>query len=225
MEAEQKISVIITGASGMVGEGVLLTCLQHPQIKSVLVIGRKTCGVNHPKLTEIIHTDFTDITTISPQLTGYQACFFCAGISSIGVKEEIYTQVTYTLTLKFAQALAAINPSMTFEYISGSGTDSTEKGRSMWARVKGKTENDLQKLPFKKVYNFRPGFILPVAGQKNVLKLYRYLGWLFPLLTKFSGNLATTMQQLGTAMINAALFGYNKPVVEVKDILLLAVKN
>lgn len=225
MEAGQKIRVIITGASGMVGEGVLLTCLQHLQIKSVLVIGRKACGVIHPKLTEIIHADFTDISTISRQLTGYQACFFCAGISSIGVKEEGYTQITYTLTMRFAEALAAINPEMTFEYISGSGTDSSEKGRLMWARVKGKTENDLQKLSFKAIYNFRPGLILPIAGQKNVLKLYSYLGWLFPILAKFSDNLACTMQQLGTSMIFVALFGYQKPIVEVKDMLLLAGKG
>lgn len=225
MGAEGKISVIITGASGMVGEGVLLTCLQHPRINKVLVVGRKTCAKVHPKLIEIIHADFTDISAIASQLSGYQACFFCAGISSVGVKEEAYTEITYTLTLRFAKGLAAINPNMTFEYISGSGTDSTEKGRLMWARVKGKTENDLQKLPFKAVYNFRPGFILPLPGQKNVLKLYKYLGWLFPIFTKFSDNLASTMQQLATAMINAALSGYTKPVLEVKDVLFLSGKS
>lgn len=225
MEAKEKINVVITGASGMVGEGVLLTCLQHARISKVLVIGRKTCGVIHPQLTEIIHADFTDISAIASQLSGYQACFFCAGISSVGVKEDVYTKITYTLTLRFAEALAAINPNITFEYISGSGTDSTEKGRLMWARVKGKTENKLQKLPFKAVYSFRPGFILPSPKQKNVLKLYKYLGWLFPLLTKFSNNFASTMQQLATAMINAALIGYEKPVLEVKDILFLAGKS
>jgi uncharacterized protein YbjT (DUF2867 family) len=225
MEAAEKINVVITGASGMVGEGVLLTCLQHVQISKILVIGRKTCGIIHPKLTEIIHADFTDLSAIASQLNDYQACFFCAGISSVGVNEEAYTKITYTLTLRFAESLAAINPDMTFEYISGSGTDSTEKGKLMWARVKGKTENDLQKFPFKAVYSFRPGFILSLKGQKNVLKLYKYLGWLFPLLNRFSNNLASTMQELAIAMINAALFGYVKPVVEVKDILFLAGKS
>jgi uncharacterized protein YbjT (DUF2867 family) len=151
------IKVIITGATGMVGEGVLHECLNHPMVEEVLIVNRKPFGMEHPKLKEIIHADFFDISPIRDQVKGYDACFFCLGVSSVGLKEDEYYRLTHTLTLNFATILAAANPNMTFEYISGAGTDKTEKGRSMWARVKGKTENDLAKLPFKKVYNFRPG--------------------------------------------------------------------
>src|SRR5688572_3160040 len=146
------IRVIITGATGMVGEGVLHECLLHPQIESVLVVNRRPVGMQHRKLKEIIHQDFMDLSPIKDQLKNYDACFFCLGVSSVGMKEEKYYKLTYVLTLGAARILAEINPEMTFCYISGANTDGTEKGRSMWARVKGKTENDLMKLPFKKVY-------------------------------------------------------------------------
>jgi hypothetical protein len=154
-----KIKAIITGVTGMVGEGVLQECLLHPDVEKVLVISRKSCGVAHPKLTEILHTNFYDLYPISDQLNGYNACFFCLGVSSVGMKEEQYYSLTYTLTMHMAEILAKQNPEMTFCYISGAGTDSTEKGRINWARVKGKTENDLMKLPFKKVFACRPGFM------------------------------------------------------------------
>src|SRR5580704_15421272 len=160
----KSVNAIITGATGMVGEGVLHECLLHPQVESVLVINRKPCGVVHPKLKEIIHNNFFDLSSIKDQLTGYNACFFCLGVSSVGMKEPEYYKLTYTLTLGFAETLARLNPDMVFEYISGAATDSTEKGRSMWARVKGKTENELAKLPFKKEYNFRPGYMHPTPG-------------------------------------------------------------
>ena len=166
---ENKIKAIITGATGMVGEGVLHECLQHPSVSTVLVINRKPCGVVHPKLKEIIHADFFNLSAIESQLSGYNACFFCLGMSSVGMNEAGFTKGAYTLTMHVAETLCKVNKDMTFCYISGAGTDSTEKGKTMWARVKGKTENDLMKLPFKKVYNFRPGYLHPTKGLKNTL--------------------------------------------------------
>ena len=157
----KKLKIIITGSTGMVGEGVLHECLHHPDVESVLVINRKTCGVTHPKLTEILHPDFLDMTGLTELVAGYNACFFCLGVSSVGMKQPEYTRITYTLTMNFATLLAGKNPDMTFCYISGAGTANSEKGKMMWARVKGKTENDLMKLPFSQVYNFRPAGIVP----------------------------------------------------------------
>jgi nucleoside-diphosphate-sugar epimerase len=150
----KNIRVIITGVTGMVGEGVLHNCLQHSDVTQVLVITRKPSGVLHPKLKEIIHNDFYDLSPIRHDLAGYNACFFCLGVSSVGMKEADYFKLTYTLTMHVASTLSALNPDMTFCYISGAGTDSSEKGRSMWARVKGKTENDLMKLPSAKYMHF-----------------------------------------------------------------------
>jgi hypothetical protein len=219
------IKAIITGATGMVGEGVLHECLQHPLIEEVLIINRKPSGMQHPKLKEIIHADFSDITPIQEQLRGYDACFFCLGVSSVGMKEDEYYRLTYTLTLNFAKVLAAVNPGMTFEYVSGASTDSTEKGRSMWARVKGKTENDLAKLPFKSVYNFRPGYMHPTPGLKNTNKYYKYITWLYPIIRIISPNSVSKLSEMGQAMINAALYGYDKQILEVKDINALAKKQ
>jgi putative NADH-flavin reductase len=159
-----KIKTIITGATGMVGEGVLHECLLHPEVESVLVINRNPCGVKHEKLKEIIQKDFFNLSPIENQLEAYNACYFCAGVSSMGKSEEEYNRLTYDLTLNFANTLLKHNSDMTFCYVSGVGTDSTEKGRSMWTRVKGKTENDLLKHPFKAAYVFRPGYIQPTNG-------------------------------------------------------------
>lgn len=219
-----KIKVIITGATGMVGEGVLHEALQHPAVESVLVINRKSCGVTHPKLTEIIHADFFDLSAIEPQLSGYSACFFCLGVSSVGVKEPEYTKVTYDLTIGFAKTLSRLNPDMTICYVSGSGTDSTEKGKMMWARVKGKTENDLMKLPFKAAYNFRPPFMLPTDGLKNVLPWYKYVTWLYPVCRPLFPSYFITLRELGLAMIGSVLWGYEKKVLEANDIVGLAKK-
>ena len=197
-----KIKAIITGATGMVGEGVLIECLQSPDVEQVLVINRRPCGVSHPKLKEIIHTDFFDFSSIAAQLKGYNACFFCLGVSSVGMNEKDYTHFTYDLTMHVAGTLAPPNPDMTFIYVSGASTDSTQKGSLMWARVKGKTENDLMKLPFKKVYAFRPGFMVPTPGAKNTLKPYKYFSWLFPLLLRFP-KYVSTLAQVGQAMIKA----------------------
>ena len=219
---ETKIRAIITGATGMVGEGVLHECLQHPGVEAVLVVNRKPCGVTHPKLVEVIHQDFFDLSAIEGQLYGYNSCFFCLGVSSIGMKEPEYTKLTYTLTLNFAQTLTKLNNDMTFCYVSGGGTDSTEKGSSMWARVKGKTENELMELPFKQVYNFRPGYMHPTKGLKNTLPYYKYITWLYPVVRKVFPQFVSTLAELGQAMINSVLIGYDKHILEVRDIVKLA---
>lgn len=216
-----KIKAIITGATGMVGEGVLHEALNRSEVESVLVINRKPCGVIHQKLKEIIHADFYDISPILGQLSGYNACYFCLGVSSVRMKEPEYFKLTHTLTLNFAEKLSSVNPEMTFCYISGSATDSTEQGKSMWARVKGKTENDLMKLPFKAVYNFRPAFMLPTKGLKNTLPYYKYISWLYPLGRNFFPNYFSTLAELGQAMINISIKGYSKQILEVRDIVMM----
>lgn len=213
------MKIILTGATGMVGEGVLLTCLEHPLVTEILIVGRRHFELQHPKLKELIVPDFMQIGKFSDQLQGYDACFFCAGVSSIGMKEEKYTQITFTTTLRFAQTLALINPDMVFDYVTGRHTDSTEKGRIMWARVKGKTENALQQLPFRGQYNFRPGFMKPVKGQKNVKSFFKPLILIFPLLFP---KKSLTLQQVGLAMIHSVTRGYNEPVLEVTDIAQLS---
>ncbi|WP_416865000.1 MAG: NAD-dependent epimerase/dehydratase family protein [Imperialibacter sp.] len=217
-----KINVIVTGASGMVGEGVMHECLNHPDVEKVLVIGRKPCGTTHPKLTEIIHKDFFDLTPIADQTKGYNACYFCLGVSSVGMKEPEYKKLTYDLTLHAAELLARLNPDMTFCYVSGAATDSSEKGKSMWARVKGKTENDLLKLPFKAAYMFRPGYMQPTPGLSNTLKYYKYITWMYPFLkTVFPGSVST-LADLGQAILGVTLKGYDKKVLEVRDIKAVA---
>jgi uncharacterized protein YbjT (DUF2867 family) len=219
-----KLRVIITGATGMVGEGVLSEALSHPDVEKVLVAGRKTCGVSHPKLTEILHPDFLDLSPVADQLKGYNACFFCLGVSSVGMKDEVYYSMTYKLTLHMAEILAMQNPDMTFCYVSGAGTDSSEKGRVNWARVKGKTENDLMKLSFKRVFAFRPGFMLAAKGAKNVPGFFGIFRILYPVLRAVFPRFVTTLKEVATAMINSAIYGYEKSVIEVPDILVLSKK-
>lgn len=220
-----KIKAILTGATGMVGEGVLHECIQHPDVEEVLVLTRKPSGYSHPKLKELIHADFYNITPIQEQLKGYNACFFCLGVSSVGMKEDEFYKKTYVLTMHVATVLSQQNNDMTFCYISGAGTDSTEKGKTMWARVKGKTENDLMKLPFKQVYNFRPGIISPTKGLKNTLSFYKWLRWLLPVIRLTMPNFISSLKQLGLAMINTSRLGYEKQILEVKDIVALAKQN
>jgi hypothetical protein len=222
MEADKKIRAILTGATGMVGEGVLHESLNHPMVEAILVIGRKPCGVSHPRLREILLPDISRLESVEGQLSGYNACFFCAGVSSVGMKEEKFEELTYQLTMGFAKTLARINPGMTFCYVSGAGTDSSEKGRLMWARVKGKTENDLQKLGFRREYNFRPGYMHPTKGLRYTNPYYKYLTWMYPALRKIFPNRVTTLAEMGKAMIRTALAGYDKNTIEVKDILALA---
>ncbi|WP_334126263.1 NAD-dependent epimerase/dehydratase family protein [Empedobacter brevis] len=216
------LKVIITGATGMVGEGILQECLANPEVEKILLINRKPSGYSHPKIEEIIHPDLSDISSLSEKVTGYDACYFCTGVSSVGMNEEQYTKVTYDLTLEFAKTLAALNPQMTFCYVSGAGTDSTEKGKQMWARVKGKTENDLMKLPFKAVYNFRPAFMKPTKGAKNIKGFYKIINALYPVFRLFSTSYFLTLEEVGKVMIKATTNGYSKPVLEVKDIAALS---
>ena len=206
----------------MVGEGVLHECLHHAEVERVLVVNRKPCGVRHPKLKEIIHDNFQDLSAIEDQLHPYNACFFCAGVSAVGLTEEQYHQLTYDLTLHVAQTLQRKNPEMIFNYVSGSGTDSSEKGRMMWARVKGKTENALLRLGFKRAYMFRPGYMQPTKGLKNTLRWYGIMAWLYPLLRFLFPNFVSTLKEVGIAMINAVTKGYEKSVLEVKDIVALS---
>lgn len=214
-----KIKAIITGATGMVGEGVLHECLLHPNVESVLVINRKPCEVKHEKLKEIIHKDLFDLSSIEDQLTGYNACYFCAGVSSVGKKENEYKRITYDLTMHFAKTLLKLNPDMTFCYVSGVGTDSTEKGKSMWARVKGKTENDLLELQFKAAFMFRPGYIQPTKGLRNTYNMYKVTAPFYPLWKLIFPKYVTTLREIGLAMINVTLYGSSKQRLECRDIV------
>ena len=220
-----KIKAIIFGTTGMVGEGVLHECLKHPEVESVLVVNRRSCGIDHVKLTEIIHQDFHDLTPISEQLKGYNACFFCLGVSSIGMTEAEYRKITYDLTLHVAGILVKNNPGMTFCYVSGVGTDSSEGGRSMWARIKGKTENDLMNLPFNAAYMFRPGYIQPTRGLKNTYKIYKVLSPFYPLWKILFPKFVCTLQEVGLAMINSIIFGSDVQILECPDIRRLAAKG
>jgi len=221
----KKINAIITGSTGMVGEGVLLESLNHPYVESILVMNRRPCGVAHPKLTEVIHTDFFNLLPVESRLSGYNACFFCAGVSSVGMKASEYTRITYDLTLNFAKNLSGLNSDMTFCYVSGAGTDSSEKSRMMWARVKGKTENELMKLQFKDVYAFRPAFMKSVKGQKNLPGFYKYIQIPYPLLHALFPQYFGTLSDVGLAMINCVLLGTEKKVLETRDIAELAKKT
>jgi hypothetical protein len=213
-----KIRAIILGSTGMVGEGVLHVSLNHPDVESVLVINRRPCGVKHEKLTEIIHQDFHDFSSIEDQLAGYNACYFCMGVSSIGMKEEEYRRITYDLTMHVANTLVKLNPDMSICYVSGTGTDSSEQGRTMWARVKGKTENDLMKLSFKGAYMYRPGYIQPIKGMKNTYKMYKVLGAFYPVIQTFFSKYACSLNDLGLSMINVVLHGSDVQILENKDI-------
>ena len=209
----------------MVGEGVMHECLNHPSVEKILSLSRKPCGVSHPKLVEVIHDSFFDLSAVEGQLEGYDACFFCLGISSIGMKESDYNKVTYELTMHVAETVLRQNPGMIFTYVSGAATDSTEQGRSMWARVKGKTENHLLKLPFKKAYMFRPGYMQPTKGLKKVLKFYLVISWMYPGLKFFFPKYVCTLGEVGLAMINCVREGYGKPILEVRDIIIIVKAN
>ena len=216
------MKVILFGATGMVGQGILRECLLNPDVEQILSVVRAPSGRQHAKLRELIHTNFFDYTDIEPQLTGFDACFFSLGVSSAGMDEAKYRHLTYDLTLAAAKTLARLNPQMTFIYVSGAGTDSTERGRSMWARVKGKTENDILKLPFHAAYMFRPGFIQPLHGIRSKTRVYQFLyDVLAPIQPLLKGRLPkyiTTTEQLGRAMITVAKNGYSKPILESLDI-------
>jgi len=219
------IKPIIFGATGMVGEGVLHECLNHAEVESVLVVGRKSCELKNEKLKELLLADFFDYSKIEANLKGFNACFFCLGVSSVGMKEETYTRITYDLTMLAASTLSRLNPGMVFCYVSGMGTDSTEQGRSMWARVKGKTENHLMKLPFKDVYLFRPGYIKPIKGLRNAHALSRLAGLFYPVWEFLLPGYVCTLEGLGLAMVQAAGHGSPKRILENRDIVQLAGMN
>lgn len=216
------MKVIVFGATGMVGQGVLRECLRDGDVTEVLTVGRSATGQQHPKLRELVHKDFLDFSAVEKDITGYDACFFCLGVSSLGLDEERYRHLTYDITLAAARPLARLNPGMTFVYVTGASTDSTEQGRLMWARVKGKTENDLLKLPFKAAFMFRPGAIQPLHGVRSktawVQTLYVMTGPLLSFLHQVAPNYVTTTEELGRAMLSVAKRGYPKPILEMEDI-------
>jgi hypothetical protein len=215
------MKTIITGSTGMVGEGVLIECLNHPDVEKILIINRKPGRISHPKLREIIHADFFNLAPIEAQFAGFDACFFCLGISSVGISREEYKHTTYDLTMDLGQLLAKINPGMTFCYVTGAGTDSSEQGRIAWACVKGATENALMRL-FKKAYMFRPGFMKASPGQKNLKSFYKFLSWIYPIGRAVYPAGFCTLEEVGRAMINTVSKGYPKKILEVKDIVQLA---
>jgi uncharacterized protein YbjT (DUF2867 family) len=216
------LNVLLFGATGMVGAGALLECLDAPEVKSVLVVGRRPCGVVHPKVREVLLDDLFDIGSIGSELADRDACFFCLGVSAVGMAEGAYRRVTYDLTLTVARTLLAAAPKAVFLYVSGEGTDSTERGRAMWARVKGKTENDLRGLGFREAFMFRPGFIQPLRGVRSrtgwYQAIYTVLGPATPLLRRLAPNLVTTTVDLGRAMIRVAATGYPKRILATRDI-------
>jgi uncharacterized protein YbjT (DUF2867 family) len=216
------MKVILFGATGMVGQGVLRECLVDPDVTGVLAIGRSLSGQAHAKLREVLHDNFVDFAAIESQLAGYDACFFCLGVTSVGLTEQRYRHLTYDITMAAAATLAKLNPGMTFIYVTGAGTDSTEQGRVMWARVKGKTENDLLKLPFKAAYMFRPAAIQPLHGVRSktawVQAIYVAAAPALTLLNKMAPKYVTTTEQVARAMIKVAREGFPKPVLESEDI-------
>lgn len=210
----------------MVGKGVLLECLDHPEVSEVLTIGRTSLDMDHPKLKELIHKDFLDYSQVRDQLTGYDACYLCMGVSANGLTEERYRELTYDYTMTLAKVLLELNIGMTCTYVSGEGTDSSEKGRTMWARVKGKTENDLLNLGFKQAFMFRPGGIIPLRGIKSKTRLYQffydYFMWLLKLIKFLSPNSVVNTTQIGLAMINATIKGSDLKIFRPGDIIKLS---
>jgi uncharacterized protein YbjT (DUF2867 family) len=223
------MNVILFGATGMVGQGVLRECLLDPEVESVLAIGRSAIEQQHEKLHEIVLKTLTDLSSVENRLSGYDACFFCLGVSSAGMSEDDYRRVTYDLSLSVAATLARLNPAMTFIYVSGAGTDSSEHGRMMWARIKGKTENALLAMPFKAAYMFRPGYIQPMHGVRTKTKwygtAYAIMAPLYPLLRRLFPRYVTTTEQLGRAMISVAKTSATKRVLESNDINDISAKS
>lgn len=213
------MKIILTGATGYVGEGVLLECLAHPDVEQVLVVGRRSCGRQHPKLRELLVKDFFSLDAHLEQLRGHDGCFFCAGMSSIGKDEAEFTRLAYDTTIAFAKAVHAASPGATFTYVSGMGTDSSEQGRVMWARVKGRTENALLRMGFGRQFNFRPGIMTITPGMRNPKWWMRLL---VPVTAVLMPRITCTMKQVGLAMINCVAKGYPTNIVEVKDMKKLA---
>ena len=218
VQPQKKINAVVFGSTGMVGEGVLHECLRSPYVRNVLVINRRPCGVKHDKLREIIVEDLRHLWTHGRDLAGYDACYFCAGVSSVGMDEDAYRRITYDLTMQAASTLLHRNPGLIFTYVSGLGTDSSEQGRTMWARVKGRTENHLMRFPFRASYMFRPGFLEPINGMTRTYPMYKVLGPVIPLLRTLLPSYVVSLENVGRAMINVTLRGYPKRILECRDI-------
>jgi len=212
------LKVIITGSTGMVGEGIMQVCLNHPSVEKVLILNRRSAGVKHHKLTEILHWDFTNLVPVADQLLGYDACYHCMGISSVGAEKDYYYQVTYMMSMELGKTLSRLNPGMVFCYVSGAGTDETETSKLEWARLKGRTENELAQLPFKKMYAYRPGFIKPIPGAAHAHAFYNYINWLFPFGKNLFPNGFNTMEELGLSMINLTLHPADINILRGKEI-------
>ena len=213
---------LIFGATGMVGQGLLRECLRDPRVRRVVAVGRRASGQTHEKLRDVVVPDLTDLSGVEQQLTGFDACFFCVGVTSAGLREDAYTRLTFDLTLAVARTIARLNPSLTFLYVSGLGADTSERGRVMWARVKGRTENALMRLPFRGAYIFRPGYIQPLDGIRSRTRWYRLfygaMAPLSPILRALLPGAVTTTAQLGRAMIAVARRGYPEPILDGRDI-------
>lgn len=223
------MKVVLLGATGMVGQGVLRECLLDPSVESVLAIVRNSSLPQHDKLREIVHQDVSDLSAIEDRLAGYDACFFCLGVSAVGMKEEAYRRLTYDLTVSVARTMSKLNPTLTFIYVSGAGTDSTERGRLMWARVKGKTENALLRMPFKAVHLFRPAYIQPLHGIRTKTRwygmAYALMRPLYPFWKMLFPNYVTTTECVGRAMLNVTKRGFPNPVLENRDINQMCAKE
>lgn len=223
------MNVLILGATGMVGQGVLRECLRDEGVQRVVTLGRTSSGQAHPKLREIVHGDLLNLRPIESQLAGLDACFYCLGASAAGLTEADYTQINYVLALSVAETLVRIDPDMTFVYVSGAGTDSSERGRVMWARVKGRTENALLRLPFRAAYMLRPGLIIPLHGARSKTRVYRtfytVLGPVLPLLKRLFPRSIITTEQLGRVMLRVARSGYSRPILETEDLTALSAQR
>ncbi len=218
--------VIIIGVSGMVGKAVLLECLGHKDITHVLAIVRSESGIKHPKFKEVVHQDFSEFSSISNELLGFDACFFCMGVSAVGMSKAEYEKITYNYTIALAKELYNLNPEMTFNYVSGKGTDSSENGRVHWARIKGKTENTILNMGFKQAFMFRPGAIIPLKGIKSKTRFYQfmydYFTWAIIISKIFSPNSVINTTQMGISMINSISLGYDKKILNPPDIIRLS---
>lgn len=218
----KKLRVLVTGSTGMVGEGVLQVCLQHPAVDKVFALNRRSVGFSHPKLTEILLPDFHQLKTVEDQLKGLDACYHCMGVSSIGADESTYKDITYTLSILLGETMSRLNPDSVFCYLSGAGTDATETSKLSWARLKGRTENELSKMPFKGFYRYRPGFIKPLPGASHVQAFYKYVNWMFPIGKALFPDGFSTIEEIGLSMIRVTLKEEEQKTLAGKEICRIA---
>lgn len=219
------LKVLVTGSTGMVGEGVLQVCLRHPAVEKVVALNRRTVGFSHPKLTEIILPDFHRLSEVEDQLIGLDACYHCMGISSIGTDEATYKDITYTLSILLGETMSRLNPGSVFCYLSGAGTDATQTSKLSWARLKGKTENELSQMAFKAMFRYRPGFIKPLAGAKHVQPFYKYVNWFFPIGKTLFPDGFSTIEEIGRSMIQVTLKDEEVKFLAGKDIRRIALTD